>query len=380
MYDRKDPHSMDILDFPAPHIPSKLPLDDLDEAISLDRKFLRNLITKERKLSEFIGYLQNLPTPDILITSLTLQEAVLSSKIEGTIATIDDVVNNTPDTETLRNDIVEIENYCNAIDYGKDMLANTDRGISKNLIKTLHIILMKNNVRGAGKTPGEFKIEQNYIKNTHLGNFTPLPPVLTDEYIDNLVEYISADDEISDLIQAAIMHAQFEMIHPFKDGNGRVGRLLIPLLLFHKGVLPSPIFYISRYFAENNDDYKERLSNISRNENTKDLIQAWKNWLAFFFEGVAIESRRHIATSKQIIELHKEMTTAVNKTDMIPLVDMLFKNLKVQPKDAIEQLKLPGTSVRTELKRLEEKGYIEKHGSQRKTFYVFRKLLKIVQS
>lgn len=370
---------MDITDFPTPHIPDKLPLDDLDTAISLDRRFLRNLIAKERKLSEFIGYLQNLPNPDILIASLTLQEAVLSSRIEGTIATIDDVVTNDTNNETLKNDIVEIENYCSAIDYGKDELTQTDRGISKGLIKSLHILLMKNNVRGAGKNPGEFKTEQNYIKNTHLGNFTPLPPVLTDEYIDNLVEYMSTSDEISDLLQAAIMHAQFEMIHPFKDGNGRVGRLLIPLLLFHKAVLPAPIFYISRYFAENNDIYKERLSNVSRNENRQNRTQAWKEWLDFFFEGVAIESMRHIETSKRIIELHKEMTTAVNKTDMIPLVDMLFKALKVQPKIAIEQLGLPNTSVRTELKRLEEKGYIQKRGSQRKTYYIFTKLLEIVR-
>lgn len=371
---------MDISDFPSPHIPAKLPLEELGTAISFDRIFLRNLILKEHKLSEFIGYLQNLPTPDILIASLTLQEAVLSSKIEGTIATIDDVVNNNPSNETLKNDIVEIENYCSAIEYGKDVLTQTDRGISKSLIKSLHILLMKNNVRGAGKNPGEFKIEQNYIKNTHLGNFTPLPPVLTDEYIDNLVDYISTDEEISYLVQAAIMHAQFEMIHPFKDGNGRVGRLLIPLLLFHKSVLPAPIFYISRYFSENNDEYKDRLSAISSNKNDESRIQAWKEWLNFFFEGVAVESKRHIETSKRIIDLHKEMTIAVNKTDMIPLVDMLFKSLKVQPKVAIEQLGLPNTSVRTELKRLEEKGYIQKRGSQRKTYYVFTKLLEIVDN
>ncbi len=370
---------MDINDFPKPYIPDKLPLHYLRKAIQSDWDLLRTILSKERKLSEFIGYLQNLPAPEILISSLTLQEAVLSSRIEGTLATIDDVVNNTPQTEALKNDIVEIENYCNAISYGRQELSSTDRGISKGLIKSLHILLMKNNVRGAGKTPGEFKTEQNFIKNTVLGNFTPLPAILTDEYVDNLVDYIREDTELSPLVQAAIMHAQFEMIHPFKDGNGRVGRLMIPLLLFYKKLLPYPIFYISRYFAENNDSYKLHLAKISQSTDTNDKITAWKEWLYFFFDGISHESTRHIETSKQIIELHKKMSSVVNKTDMLPLVDMLFDKLKVQPKDAITELSLPGSSVRKELQRLADEGYLIRTGSPRKTVYIFNKLLQIVQ-
>ena len=190
-----------------------------------------------------------------------------------------------------------------------------------------------------------------------------------------LVTYISDSYEISDLVQAAIMHAQFEMIHPFKDGNGRVGRLLIPLLLFHKKVIPHPIFYISRFFAENNDLYKEKLSNIST---AKNKLNAWKDWLMFFFDGVSLESMRHIETSKKIIALHKEMTSAIKKTDMISLIDMLFQNLRIQPTEAIAELKLPGSSVRKELSVLADKGFITKTGSPRKTIYIFTKILEIM--
>jgi len=370
---------MDFNDFPAPHIPSKLPNEGLQKDLFNDKTFISKIIKQDRKLAEFIGYLQNLPNPEVLITSLTLQEAVLSSRIEGTIATAEDVVNDNTSSETIKNDIVEINNYCNAIEHGYNVLRNTDRGMSKNLIKELHILLLENNVRGATKTPGEFKSEQNFIRNDLLGNFTPLPPILTDEYIDNLVSYIENGNELLELIQAAIMHAQFEMIHPFKDGNGRVGRLLIPLFLFYKGVIPRPIFYISRYFADHDDDYKLHLGNISKVTTDTEKISAWKAWISFFFDGVAEESARHIETSQRIIALHNEMLTQVVKTDMLPLIYLLFKNLKVEPKDAVAALNLPQTSVYKELRKLAADGYLTRTGSDRKTLYVFTKLINIIR-
>ena len=175
------------------------------------------------------------------------------------------------------------------------------------------------------------------------------------------------------------MHAQFEMIHPFKDGNGRVGRLLIPLFLFYKKVLPFPIFYISRYFAENNDTYKKYLAALSRTSSKEEQISAWRDWLYFFFDGVATESTRHISTSRQIIDLYKEMSAAVNKTAMIPLVDLLFEQLKISPPAVISSLQLPASSVYKILANLTEKNYLTRTGSERKSLYVFTKILDIVQ-
>lgn len=370
---------MDIKDFPLPHIPDKLPATNLMHQLLNDQALLKKIIRNGSRLSEFIGYLQNLPNPEILISSLTLQEAVLSSRIEGTIATIEDVISGNPSSSIIRDDIVEIENYCAAIHYGYKELAETDRGISKRLIKELHILLLNNNVRGAGKNPGEFKTEQNYIINDILGNFTPLPPLLTDEFIDNLIDYIKNNDEITELLQAAIIHAQFEMIHPFKDGNGRVGRLLIPLFLYKKQVIPYPVFYISRYFSDNEDKYKLFLSNISKATTIDQSLQAWADWFNFFFDGVAAESKKHIQTSKGIIDLRKTMISEVNKTDMIPLIDLLFNDLKIEPKKAITALELPPSSVYKELKSLAAKGYITRTGSDRKTTYVFSRLLDIVK-
>lgn len=370
---------MNISDFPKPHILDKLPIHNLSLQLQSDPNFIAEMITAEQNLSEFIGYLNNLPNPNILITSLTLQEAVLSSKIEGTIATISDVVQENTTSETIKNDIQEIENYCKAIEYGKMEIIEKGNVVSKYLIKNLHVLLLSNNVRGANKTPGNFKTEQNYIYNLKLGNYTPLPPYLTDEFIDNLIEYLIDSKEVSALMQAAIMHAQFEMIHPFKDGNGRVGRLLIPLFLYSKKRLPSPIFYISRYFSDNEDSYKEKLSNISLNHGN-DIIQSWKAWLLFFFKGVSCESKHHIKTAKAIIDLYKEMTSVIGKTEYIPIIDELFNKLRVEPKLLVQNLGLPDNSVRRVLKKLsEEKNYITRQGTDRKTIYLFNKLVDLIE-
>jgi len=211
---------MPIRDFPIPHIPDKLPITSVTKQLLTSSEFIKQAVAGQSSLSKFIGYLQNIPNPDILISALTMQEAVLSSKIEGTIATIEDVINNTPTTDVIKNDIKEIENYVAAIQFAFSEFKEKHTTITKNMICSLHQILLSENVRGFNKTPGQFKTEQNYIANSVLGNFTPLPPHLTNEYIENLIDYMNVADEITPLITIAIIHAQFEMIHPFKDGNG----------------------------------------------------------------------------------------------------------------------------------------------------------------
>lgn len=369
--------TIDTSTFPQPYIPNKLPQPDILTIATTNPNFFTLLLNATSSISEFIGYLQNLPSQSILISSLTLQESVLSSSIEGTIATIEDVVNGEPESETIKNDIVEIQNYVNAIRFGYESLKSNEKIITQYLIRQLHVLLLENNVRGANKTPGAYKTEQNYIKNNTLGNFTPLPPLLTPEYMENLIDFINSDIP-SKLMQVAIAHAQFEMIHPFKDGNGRVGRILIPLTLYAKDKIPAPIFYISRYFTQYNDEYKRTLSNLSKTTGA-DHITAWIEWISFFLNGVIQESKLHISTSTQIIELHKVMINEVNKTDMIPLVDHLFANLSITPKEAATAFNLPESSVYKELKRLAAKGYIKRIGTPRKTKYTFVKLMDILQ-
>lgn len=371
---------MNINDFPIPHIPSKLPIADVVSKILTDADFMRLTFRATSQLSEFIGYLQNLPNPSILISALTLQESVLSSRIEGTLATISDVVRDDTDSKTLKDDIVEIENYVKAIDFGSDELVDREYRISKNLICTLHSILLTNNVRGANKSPGSFKTEQNYIRNDILGNFTPLPPYLTDEYIENLTEYLNSTHEVSPLIQAAIMHAQFEMIHPFKDGNGRVGRLLIPLFLFSQKAIPFPTFYISRYFAEYDTKYKKCLFDISKTvpNDSVMLTNTWKQWLTFFMNGVIRESANHIETSKKIIALYDTMRQSLRRTDQYPIVDYFFDNLRLEPKEFLKEHSISRSTVYSTLHTLEENEYIVRTGSERKSKYVFQKLVDIM--
>ena len=369
---------MNINDFPEPHIPPKLPISEIIACLLADFEFLKICFNASSKLSEFIGYLQNLPNPSILVSALTLQESVLSSKIEGTLATISDVVKDEPETESLKNDIVEITNYVQAMEYGRDELKDRGFNITKNIICNLHSILLTNNVRGSTKTPGQFKTEQNYIQNDLLGNFTPLPAYLTDEYIENLVIYMNQVNEVSPLIQAAIIHAQFEMIHPFKDGNGRVGRLLIPLFLYTSQSIPSPTFYISRYFASHDNKYKKCLFDISATNEKHLLIQAWKRWLIFFLHGFEAESVNHIETSKRIIQLYDEMKHILKRTDQYPIIDYLFNNLRIEPKEFIRKSTLPRSSVYSTLHTLADAGFITRTGSERKSKYIFQQLVNII--
>lgn len=369
---------MDISDFPKPHIPPKLPISDIMMSIMQDPILMKKAFDAVTQLSGFIGYLQNLPNPSILISSLTLQESVLSSKIEGTIATISDVVNDSPESETIKNDIVEINNYVNAINYGSQDLKDREFRFSSHFIRSLHMILMENNVRGANKTPGKFKTEQNYISNSYIGNFTPLPPYLTDEYIENLVNYMNDCNEISPIFQAGIVHAQFEMIHPFQDGNGRIGRLLIPLLLYAKQFLTFPTFFISRYFEAHDNDYKKCLSDISRATENDDLITPWKNWFIFLCEGITEQGKSHISTAKKIINLSDEIRMSIKRTDQMEIIDYLFENLYLEPAEFKKNSTLPDSTIYNVLKTLSEEGFIKRTGSARKTRYVFSKLVDML--
>lgn len=371
---------MNISDFPAPHIPKKLPIAEIVKTILSDYAFLKVNFEAAARLSEFIGYLQNLPNPDILVSALTLQESVLSSRIEGTLATISDVVRDNPETETMKNDIVEIINYYKAMLYGQQDLVDRDYHFSKNFVCNLHAILMKNNVRGAHKAPGRFKIEQNYIRNDELGNFTTLPAFLTDEYIENLIEYMNDHREPSPLLQAAVIHSQFEMIHPFEDGNGRVGRLIIPLYLYSTKTIPLPTFFISWYFAANDLEYKKNLFNLSKtaSEDKMKLVHYWKEWAVFFLQGVIEESQNHIAMSKRIISLYDEIKKTLRRTDQYEIVDYLFNNLNLIPTEFLKQTNLPKSAVYTTLRQLETVGYIVRTGSERKSRFVFQKLLDVI--
>lgn len=230
---------------PAPYIPKKLPLNTFS---FVTKEIFELTVKANNAVGQYAGFLKNTPNPWLLLAPITTQEAVLSSKLEGTHATLEDILNHEAGNQTSieTDEIKEVQNYSRALVYAMkniscyDDLSSMDSKspLTVKLLKEMHAILL-DNVRGSTKHPGKFKMLQNYIGGAENISFTPLPPELVNEYMSNLERYMHYQE--SDLLlQAAILHAQFEMIHPFEDGNGRIGRLLIPLFLYYRGLIPLP--------------------------------------------------------------------------------------------------------------------------------------------
>ncbi|MFK5947756.1 MAG: Fic/DOC family N-terminal domain-containing protein, partial [Methylococcales bacterium] len=224
-----------------PYIPNTLPIENLDF------KQLFGLATMANaQLARYDGLLQGIPNPAVMLSPLTNQEAVLSSKIEGTQATVDEVLEHEAglikDGEKYK-DIQEISNYRSALFQASEHIQTYPINLA--LVREIHKILLSS-VRGQNKTPGDFRVDQNWIgKDGCLiedASFVPPEPIQMQNSLDDWQTYLGGSD-IDTLLQAAVMHAQFELIHPFKDGNGRIGRILIPLFLFQKKVLSQPMFY-----------------------------------------------------------------------------------------------------------------------------------------
>ena len=212
------------------------------------------------------------------------KEAVLSSQIEGTQCTLIDLLTFEAEaTETSDNaDVQEVCNYLDALTYARQQLVAGDGlPISMRLLNKTHALLMRG-VRGADKQPGEVRRSQNWIGGTRPGNavFVPPPPHLLGEVLSEFESYIHAGGQLSPLVRAGLLHVQFETIHPYLDGNGRIGRLLVALLLEHFGVLSSPLLYLSLFLKRHRDEYYRRLSAVRTDGD-------WEGWIAFFLEAVA---------------------------------------------------------------------------------------------
>lgn len=312
---------------PKPHIPPKLPIDLSD--ILKDHEVIGLISEANRKLGMYNGFLFNTPNPSLLISPLITKEASLSSKLEGTHATIEDILRHDAGikVDVEEDEMMEVTNYRKALYYSLEKMGTYNDNtpgklpLSTRLIKDVHKILLSN-VRGAQKNPGEFKKFQNYIGGNSTISFTPLPPELTNEYMHNLEEYIH-DERLDSLLQTALIHVQFEMIHPFQDGNGRIGRLLIPLFLYYRELLILPTFYMSRYFESDRVLYLEYLSKVSKENNYKD-------WIKYFLKGVIVESEENTLKAKSLLsEYDKIKYLAVNNINsqyIVPVIDFMFQS------------------------------------------------------
>lgn len=359
-----------------PFTPHQLPIKDLN---------FRQLIPLAGKANRFVarydGILRAVVSPELLISPLRNKEAVLSSKIEGTRATFEDIASfdgkrKLPETD--KDDLEEVLNYRTALLAGKEEMEKLP--LTLNVIRTIHSVLM-NGVRGQNSDRGNFRRIQNWIGPPGstlkaASHVPPSPPVMLEALYD-WEKYLHTEDE-DVMIQLAIMHAQFEVIHPFLDGNGRLGRILIPLFLYHKEVIHQPFFYMSDYLEANRAEYYHRLQAISKNGD-------WNGWITFFLNGVVEQAQKTVGQAKSTLDLYEKMkpiiVKATNSVHAGTTQDFIFSN-PIFSNTAFYQLSGIGkrTLIRL-LKELEQQRIVEisKPGTTRiPTLYEFRPLLRIV--
>lgn len=275
-------------------VPAPLPPDP---ALVLDGPLQQALERATLALGRLDAVSMLLPDDTIFLYAYVRKEAVLSSQIEGTQSTLSDLLRfemeEAPGAPVA--DVVEVSNYVAALDHGLRRLGE-GFPLSNRLIREIHAVLLSRG-RGGGKAPGEFRRSQNWIGGTRPGNaqFVPPPHTAVPDCMAALERFCHADDGLPSLVRAGLAHVQFETIHPFLDGNGRVGRLLVTLLLCHAGALRQPLLYLSLYLKQHRSRYYDLLNRVR-------LTGDWEEWLAFFLEGVQATAEGAVATSRRLME------------------------------------------------------------------------------
>ena len=315
-----------------PYQPDALPLKDLDY-----QRLFALIGDANAELARYDGLLQGIVNPQIMLSPLTREEAILSSKIEGTQATVDEVLQQEAgivQEGEKAHDIHEIINYRTALDSAYRYV--NERPITLSLVGKLHTILM-DSVRGKDKTPGEFRKEQNWIGSygctIEQASFVPPNPLQLHDHLEAWQHYMAADD-IDLLLQTAVVHAQFELIHPFKDGNGRIGRILIPLFLYQKKKLSQPMFYLSAYLEAHREEYYAGLQNISQEGD-------WNGWIAFFLKAITVQAKNNNQKVKAIMALYEKTKKTIQRVThsqyAMALLDDIFKRPIFRTTDLVKR-------------------------------------------
>lgn len=299
--------------------PNQLPL-----TINYDEELIKILAEAVASISNLSGMGRRLKNPHLLIMPYLRKEAVLSSEIEGTRTSLSEVLlEEKAKKKSQDEDLKEVNNYVRALEYGLNEI--NEKPISEELIKKLHSILLKS-VRGEDKEPGKYKTHQNHI-GTSLeifeAKFVPASPQTTPRLMENLVDYINNSKKSTNLIKVGIMHYQFEAIHPFRDGNGRIGRLLVSLFLCKEKVLSQPLLYLSAYLKKHQREYNQRLFDVSSKGKIED-------WLKFFLKAIKTQSddafERTIELDNYYEEAREILEKNSNSTRALLVLDELFEN------------------------------------------------------
>lgn len=367
-----------------PYIPESLPPSALNwEAL------IPQIGPANAELARYDGILRGIVNPNVLLSPLMIEEARLSSKIEGTEASLDEVLKFdaarqlefTENSEEVHiQDYREILNYRSAVQFATEQM--DEHPITLKMIRRLHFILM-NSVRGRAKARGEFRKTQNHIGSpgsdiVH-ATFVPPSPLILGENL-NAFERYSHENERDTLVQLGILHAQFEMIHPFLDGNGRIGRMLIPLFLYEKGLLSSPVFYLSAYLEAHRDIYYAKLQNVSRDKD-------WTGWIQFFLDAIIQQSKENAQKAQEILDLYQKM-----KSDIADLthsqysgraLDAMFAHPVFETTEFASRSEIPRQTAMIILRKMREEGIlsvVRESAGSRPAIFVFPQLLSIVNS
>ncbi len=335
----------------------------------------------DRGLSELAGIARTLPNPYLLIPSLMSREAVLSSRIEGTQASLSDLyffeAAHVPPSPT--SDVLEVQKYVHALQHGLQRLKTLP--VSLRLLREMHAKLM-HGVSGEHLTPGEFRRSQNWIgpPGCTLNEATFVPPSPEDlmESLGTLEKFWHAPSRLPLVVRLALIHYQFEAIHPFLDGNGRIGRLLLTVLMCSEKALPQPMLYLSAYFERHRDDYYRHLLGVSQDGR-------WTEWVSFFLRGVAEESHDTIQRSENLLSLwqryRQKLQTVRSSGLLLTLADHLFHHPYLTFTQAAKTLDVTFRAAQLNVRKLVEAGILEElPGRNYGRMFVAREILTTLEA
>jgi Fic family protein len=336
-------------------VPAPVPTE-----LALSPDTVMRLSEADAALGRLAGSGRLLPDPHLLVNAYITREAVSSSRIEGTQASVTEVFDAAVTGDTRRDDIREVRNYVAALEHGVRRLKEDGFPISLRLIREMHKILLTG-VRGQDKTPGEFRTSQNWINSPdnrpETATFVPPPVHEMWQSLDDWEKYVhDVAPQLPLLVRSALLHYQFETIHPFLDGNGRLGRLFIVLYLTDRGRLPAPLLYLSSYFDQRKSDYYDRLQSVrERGEVTE--------WLQFFLDGVAVQAIDAVERAEHLSDLRENYRARLHGGGRAHLVvDMLFANPILTARYVQEGLNISQPGATNLLRRLATAGIVEEVG------------------
>jgi Fic family protein len=349
------------------------------------QKLVDPLLKATDAIARYDQMLKNMHNSEILLAPLRNQEAVISSRMEGTVSTMDEILKYEADHENelesapkVREEVIETVLYQRSLKTAQNQMKD-GYPLSQSLIKSIHQQLLSYG-RGATKSPGQFKNEQNYLADKSKKNilFIPVSPEKLQDGMDLLFNYIEESTDTA-LIKIAVTHIEFEALHPFKDGNGRIGRMLITLMLWSSGKISEPHFYISGYLEENKDQYLDVMRKVSKDND-------WEEWCVFFLEALESQAIRNLTIAENIRQLYEEMKIAFSEVLSskwsLNALDFVFTNPVFRNNKFSSSSGIPSASAARFTRLLLDNNFIvtlEESSGRKPALYSFEPLMTLVR-